>query len=208
MTTTYGTIATDSPPPSTAASNVETFTRAKDRLRSAVARRRRWSELVALRSLSFPSSFSDSLLRIRTNVAYFRSNYLIVILLILFLSLLWHPISLIVFLAVLLAWLFLYFLREAPLVVFGREIDDRIVIGVLSVLTIVFLLLTDVTVNVIVAVVIGVVVVVVHATVRRTDDLEPDVGEDEEAGTRVVYRGVGTGARLPLKDTASSSFTA
>lgn len=139
-------------------------------------------------------------------------NYAIIALLILFLSLLYHPISLLVFLLTMSAWLFLYFLRDAPLFVFGYNIDDRVVLAVLAVLTVVFLLLTDVTVNIVVALGVAVVVIVVHTVVRGTDDL-PDTavgGFEDESGARVAYnRGAGgLGDRLPLKDTASSSFSA
>ncbi len=123
------------------------------------------------RSLGLPSKFAEAISRIRTNVGYFRMNYSIIVLLILFLSLLWHPISLIVFIVMMAAWLFLYFLRDEPLEIFGRVIDDRVVMIVLAVLTVVFLLLTHATVNILVALLIGAVVVVVHAAVRKTDDL-------------------------------------
>ncbi|GAB2268324.1 PRA1 protein F2 [Dionaea muscipula] len=205
--TTYGTIPTAARPSPT--SNLETFSRAKERIRSGLGKRRPWMEMMAIHSFNLPSSFHDAVLRIRTNLSYFRTNYAIVVLLILFLSLLWHPVSLIVFLVMLAAWLFLYFLRDEPLVLFGRSLDDRIVLAVLSVLTLVFLFLTDVTVNILVALATGAVVVVVHAAVRRTDDLPAD-DFDDESGTKVVYRGVagvGQGARLPLKETASSSFS-
>ncbi|GMH18074.1 hypothetical protein Nepgr_019915 [Nepenthes gracilis] len=200
--TTYGTIPTATNP--SPAGNTGFVSLAKERIRSGLGKRRPWAEMVAIQSFSLPSSYNDAVLRVRTNLSYFRMNYSIVVLLVLFLSLLWHPISLIVFIIMMVAWLFLYFLRDQPLVLLGRAIDDRIVLVVLSVLTLLFLFLTSVTVNIVVSLVIGAVVVLLHAAVRRTDDLPPD-DFDDEAGTRVVYRGQGT--KLPLKDTASSSFT-
>lgn len=77
--------------------------------------------------------------------------------------------------------------------ILGRSIDDRIVMAVLAVLTIVLLFLTNVTVNILLSLSIGLVVVLVHSIVRITEDLFVD-GED--------------GARLRLRDAASSSFSA
>ncbi|TYI05174.1 hypothetical protein ES332_A10G070100v1 [Gossypium tomentosum] len=124
-----------------------------------------------IHSLNFPRTFSEAISRFRANLAYFRMNYAIIVLLILFLSLLWHPISLIVLIIMMALWLFLYFLRDEPLAIFNRTIDDRVVLVVLGVSTFLFLLLTDGTSNILVSVLIGAVVVLVHASLRRTGDL-------------------------------------
>ena len=136
--------------------------------------------MINFRSFKPPGSASDAISRIRANIFYFRMNYAIVVLLILFLSLLWHPISLIVFVVLMAAWLFLYFLRDEPLLIFGHLIDDRVVLIAMSVLTVVLLLLTHVTWNIVAAVLIGVVAVAAHAALRKTDDLFLD--EEETAG--------------------------
>ncbi|KAK8574877.1 hypothetical protein V6N13_033902 [Hibiscus sabdariffa] len=70
--------------------------------------------------------------------------------------------------------------RDEPLVVFSRTIDDRVVLVVLGVLTIVFLLLTDATPNILWSLFIGAAFVLVHASFRRTDDLY-----DEESGSLI-----------------------
>ncbi|PSR96906.1 PRA1 family protein [Actinidia chinensis var. chinensis] len=169
--TTYGTIPTSTPPGIT---NLEYISRAKERLKSGFGTRRGWKEMFNLHSIGFPRTFSDAIGRVRTNLAYFRVNYAVVVLLILFLGLLWHPISLIVFVVMMAAWLFLYFLRDEPMVVFGRTIDDRVVLILLSILTIVFLLLTHATANVLIALLIGAVIVLIHGASRKTDDLSTD----------------------------------
>ncbi|WCJ39559.1 PRA1 (Prenylated rab acceptor) family protein [Euphorbia peplus] len=168
--TQYGTIPTSSSPES-GSSSIEFITRAKERIKEGLGTRRPWKVMFNFRSLSLPRKLPDAVARLRANIAYFRMNYAIIVLMIVFLSLLWHPISMIVFIAMMAAWLFLYFLRDDALVIYGRLIDDRVVLVVLGVLTIVFLLLTQVTLNVVVSVVIGVVLVAVHGVVRKTDDL-------------------------------------
>ncbi|XP_027124447.1 PRA1 family protein F2-like [Coffea arabica] len=174
--TTYGTIPTSSGGGST---RLEYITRAKERIKEGLGTRRPWREMFNFHSIRLPPSFRDALARIKTNVSYFSMNYAIVVLVILFLSLLWHPISLIVFIVMMAAWLFLYFLRDEPLVIFGRLINDRVVLIVLSVLTIVLLLLTHATVNILVSLLIGAVVVLIHAALRKTEDLMLD---EEAAG--------------------------
>ncbi|XP_072964925.1 PRA1 family protein F3-like [Typha angustifolia] len=184
--TTYGTIPTSSSP--APSSSLDFISRAKERGRSALATRRPWRELVDRHAFGLPLSLGEAYLRIRTNMDYFAMNYAIVVLLVVFVSLIWHPISLIVFIATMVAWLFLYFLRDEPLVVFGRVIGDRIVLIVLSVVTLVLLLLTNATVNILVSLLVGLVLVAVHAAMRKTEDLYMD---EETAGPGRWYVPVG-----------------
>ncbi|XP_061346131.1 PRA1 family protein F3-like [Gastrolobium bilobum] len=174
--TTYGTIPTSSSP----STNLEFISRAKQRIKTGLGTRRPWKIMFNLRSFGLPGGVSDAISRIRVNIGYFQMNYAIIMLLVLFLSLLWHPISLIVFIVLMGAWLFLYFLRDEPLVVAGRLISDRVVLIVMALLTVVLLLLTGATLNILVAILIGAVLVVAHAAVRKTDDLFLD--EEEAAG--------------------------
>ncbi|KAI0524260.1 hypothetical protein KFK09_003625 [Dendrobium nobile] len=181
---TYGTI----PTASGESSPLDFISRAKARGQSALATRRPWREMVHLHAFSLPLSLGDSYLRIRTNAGYFAMNYAIVVLLIVFLSLLWHPISLIVFVVAMVAWLFLYFLRDEPITVLGRTINDLYILIALSVLTLVLLLLTDATANILISLLIAVVVVLLHALFRRTDDHFLD---EEAAGPGGWYAAIG-----------------
>ncbi|XP_073015521.1 PRA1 family protein F2-like [Primulina eburnea] len=173
--TNYGTIPTSSSP---SGGHIEYISRAKERIKSGLGTRRPWREMFSFHSLNLPKSFRDSISRVKTNAGYFRMNYAIIFLLIIFLSLLWFPISLIVFIVMLAIWLVLYFLRDEPLVICGRTISDKAVLIILSIVTLVVLLLTHATKNILVALAIAVVVVLIHAIVRKTDDLY----FDEEAG--------------------------
>ncbi|KAK7294331.1 hypothetical protein RJT34_17220 [Clitoria ternatea] len=178
-TTIYGTIPTSAPP------SLEYISRAKQRIKAGLGTRRPWKAMLNLRSLKVPGGgVAEAVSRVRVNVSYFRMNYAMVVLLILFLSLLWHPISMIVFLLLMAAWLFLYFLRDEPLVVLGRLVDDRLVLMVMAVMTVAVLLLTDATVNIVVAVAVGAAVVLAHAALRRTEDLF--LGEEEEPISNAV----------------------
>ncbi|KAI3921298.1 hypothetical protein MKW92_027306 [Papaver armeniacum] len=169
MATDHESVQTPILPESTG--GLQLLLRAKDRLRSDLATTRPWKELIKQEGFNIPSTFNDSISRIKINLAYFRMNYTILVLLSLFLSLLWHPVSLLVFVLMMSLWLFFYFLRDEPLVIVHRNIDDRVVLVVLSVFTILVLLLTHVTLNILISVSLSVVLVLVHAGLRKNEDL-------------------------------------
>ncbi|XP_051152574.1 PRA1 family protein F3-like [Andrographis paniculata] len=159
MSTTYGTIPTGrsgAPPPSDLPSS-----------RSVMLARRPWREMVT--SLSLPRSVGAAAERSRANAAYFHVNYSIIVLFALFVSLLWHPVSLVVFLATMAAWLFLYFLRDDQIVLCGYAVEERVVLVVLSIFTVCLLLMTHAAVF-LVGAAVGLLLVAAHAVVRNTGD--------------------------------------
>ncbi|KAL8254428.1 hypothetical protein R6Q59_032649 [Mikania micrantha] len=185
----YGTI------PNTAAATASTglppqsppktlISRARYHTEKFIAKRRPWREFFNHTTITPPRSYDEGKRRIKQNLNYFRVNYAMVNLLILFLSLIFQPISMITFLIVFIGWFFLYFFRDPqnPVVIFSYVFDDRVVLMALSLLTLIALAFTDVEVILLVAVVVGAVVVVVHAGIRSTDDLfldEQDPGNGD-----------------------------
>ncbi|KAL2535732.1 PRA1 family protein F2 [Forsythia ovata] len=152
-------------------------------MQSIFATRRPWRELFSHpASYSIPHGFSEFTLRLKRNLNYFRVNYAMIMLSILFLSLLWHPISLIVFVIVFVFWFLLYFFRDEPIVLFNRTVDDRVVLIVLGIVTIVSLIFTGVWLNIVVSILIGLVILVLHAVFRITEDLFLDEDEVADGG--------------------------
>ncbi|KAL0426200.1 UNVERIFIED_CONTAM: PRA1 family protein B4 [Sesamum latifolium] len=145
------------------------FSGISETVRSGLANRRPWPELLDRSAFSKPESLSEATLRIRKNYNYFRINYLAVISAVLAVSLLTNPFSLILLAALLASWLFLYLFRQSsdpPLTVFGRQFSDRETLLFLIVSTIVVIFLTSVGSILVSAFMVGIGIVCLHGALR------------------------------------------
>ncbi|XP_022925999.1 PRA1 family protein F3-like isoform X3 [Cucurbita moschata] len=84
----------------------------------------------------------------------------------------------------------------------GRAVDDRLVMVVLSLVTVALLFFTHATKNIIISMSIGVVMVFVHGALKGSEDIFSldEEGLSECAGGRGVIK-------MPLKHAASASFS-
>ncbi|KAG8377076.1 hypothetical protein BUALT_Bualt09G0130800 [Buddleja alternifolia] len=149
-------------------------------VRSGLANRRPWPEVLDRSAFSKPESISDATVRIRKNYNYFRINYLTVITAVLAISLLTNPFSLILLAGLLAAWLFLYLFRQSsdpPVTVFGRQFSDRETLLFLIVSTVVVIFLTSVGYVLVSALMVGVAIVCTHGAFRAPEDLFLDEQE-------------------------------
>ncbi|XP_009391697.2 PRA1 family protein B2-like [Musa acuminata AAA Group] len=150
------------------------LSRLSDSARRSLAHRRPWSELLDRTAFARPDSLSDAASRLRKNLAYFRVNYLALLAAALALSLLSHPFSLLLLLALLAAWAFLYLFRPAdapPLVLFRRPFSDREVLAGLVLITLLVVFLTSVGSLIVSALTVGAAIVCVHGAFRLPEDL-------------------------------------
>ncbi|KMZ73748.1 Prenylated rab acceptor family protein [Zostera marina] len=164
-------------------------------LRGSLSNRRPWSELLDRSAFCRPDSLTDATSRIRKNLSYFRTNYSILLALVLAFSLLSHPFSLLLLLSLLAAWCFLYLFRpsDPPLVIVGRQFSERETLAGLVVVTVIVVFLTSVGSVVMSAVGVGVAVVCVHGAFRLPEDLFMDY-EEVSGGSGMGGVGVGTGS--------------
>lgn len=171
---------TTAPPATTAPTAAGAFlSRILEGTSNALSQRRPWPELVDHNSLAKPSSTAEAVARIRKNWAYFRVNYLLVLSGVLAFSLLSNPLSFFLLLGLLGGWIFLYLLRREPLILFDRTYGDREVLGILAVLTVVIVFMTNVGSVLVSALMIGLAMVCAHGAFRVPEDLFLD--EEEPA---------------------------
>ncbi|KAK7344051.1 hypothetical protein VNO77_13279 [Canavalia gladiata] len=152
----------------------------KEAGQTVISTRRPWSQFLDLSALSLPSSLSEATTRLSYNLTFFIFNYALLLFLIFLLSLIYHPLTIVLFLIVFAAWYFLYFSRDnEPLNFFNLvTLDDRILLLILGVLSVVVLLSTGVLLNLVVSMAVGAAVVCLHGALRSTEDL---VGDDQES---------------------------
>ncbi|GMH29106.1 hypothetical protein Nepgr_030949 [Nepenthes gracilis] len=155
-----------------------------DQVRNGFAQRRPWAELVDRSAFTKPESLSEAVQRVRKNYSYFRVNYLSFVALVLAFSLLSHPGSLIILLALVAAWIFLYLFRpsDPPLVLFGRTFSERETLGILIVFSAIVVFLTSVGSVLISALMVGSAIVCAHGAFRVPEDLFLDEQVPEATG--------------------------
>ncbi|XP_076886186.1 PRA1 family protein D-like [Bidens hawaiensis] len=131
-----------------------------------------FDDFLSLSSLSLPLSFPELSHRIQNNLHTFHTNYLFISLLIFLLTLITHPLTFFLFLAIILPSFHFLFNRHEPLIVFGFEFGQRFIAIVLAVVVIFALTVTHIWWNVFLSVLISAAVVLLHASLRTPDDVE------------------------------------
>lgn len=175
------------------------ITRVSSTLRQGFSYRRPWSELVDRSSLSRPDTLAEAYSRIRKNFSYFRVNYLTLIAIALAVSLATHPFSLLVLFGLLASWSFFYLFRPAdqPVVLFGRTFADRETLGILALLTIFVVFLTNVGSLLISTLMVGLAIVCAHGAFRVPEDLFLDEQEPINTGFLSFLGGAAASAAAP-----------
>ena len=178
------TVGAQSQPPIATPAFRAFLSRFSSSIRYGFSQRRPWYELLDRSSLARPDSLSDAYSRIRKNFTYFRVNYVSLLALVLALSLLTHPFSLLVLLSLLGAWAFLYLFRpsDQPLVILGRTFSHAETLVGLVVLTVVVVFVSSVGSLLISALLIGFSIVCAHGAFRVPEDLFLDDQEPANAG--------------------------
>ncbi|KAJ0561083.1 putative prenylated rab acceptor P [Helianthus annuus] len=182
VSTTKTTPSEDSQPPVATPAVRAFINHISNTVRSGLSDRRPWSELVDRTTFSKPESITDATTRIRKNYSYFRVNYFTVVAIVIGISLLTNPVSLVTLLVLLSAWIFLYLFRptDPPLVILGRAFSERETLGLLVVLSIVVIFLTSVGYILMSATLVGTGIVCAHGAFRAPEDLFLD--EQEPGG--------------------------
>ncbi|KAL8048072.1 hypothetical protein ABFX02_07G040200 [Erythranthe guttata] len=131
---------------------------------------RPWPLFLDLSALSLPISVSESTYRLTQNLRFFLPNYAVITLLIFVVTLVTRPLPLILFLCISAAWVYLVLWRDEPLSVFDFEIDQKIIVGFLAVLTLVALFWTKTWSKLFVSVIVGAAIVLFHGVLRAPED--------------------------------------
>ncbi|CAO2820168.1 unnamed protein product [Amaranthus hypochondriacus] len=192
---TIPTTAQSSDPPIATPAFRAFITRIHDQIKDGLAQRRPWAELVDRSAFSKPESIADATTRIRKNYSYFRVNYLAFLAIVLLFSLFSHPFSLLTLASLFAAWSFFYLFKPAdrPVVLFGRTFSDRETLGILIIMSIFVVFLTNVGSVLMSALVVGAAIVCAHGAFRAPEDLFLDDQDSAGQSTGLLsFLGVAT----------------
>ncbi|KAI3517482.1 hypothetical protein L1887_16697 [Cichorium endivia] len=197
ISTTQSTTTTQPNPVATSALR-SFFSRLSSSLRQSFSQRRPWYELIDRSTLARPESFSEATSRIRKNFSYFRVNYTALLAFVIALSLLTHPLSLLVLLCLLAAWIFLYLFRPSdnPLILCGRTFSDRETLVLLVLSSVIVVFLTNVGSLMISALLIGLAILCIHGAFKVPEDLFLDDQEPPNAGFLSFLGGAASSAAV------------
>ncbi|KAL3626373.1 hypothetical protein CASFOL_029922 [Castilleja foliolosa] len=135
---------------------------------------RPWPLFLNFSALSLPISFSESTYRLSHNFRFFLPNYVVLTLIVFLLTLITRPLSLILFVCIFSTWAYLIFWRDDQLTVFNYDVDQKIIVGFLVVMTLVGLLWTGVWFRVFMALIAGALILVFHGVLRAPEDSMED----------------------------------
>jgi hypothetical protein len=165
------------------------ITHVSETAKLALAQKRPWSEMFDKNSFAKPENLSEALTRIRKNLGYFRVNYLMFLLSVVAVSLVTHLGSLMTLLIIVGGWGYLYMVRRDPLVVWGRTFNEREIFVIMTVLTVIGFLMTNVAALILSASLFGGAVIGAHGAFRAPDDLFLD--DQETSGGFLSFLGTG-----------------
>ncbi|GMH43551.1 hypothetical protein BSKO_11473 [Bryopsis sp. KO-2023] len=172
------------------------FGRAKEYAGQTFSQRKPWTELLDRNSISRPENVSEATARLRKNLAYFRINYMIIVILTLALCIAFNPQSLLVLCVVSAAWGYVFIVRTSPLSIGGRTISEREkLLGMTAISFVTLFFLTSVGAVLFSALCLGATVIALHGAVRVPDDLFTD--EVVEGGSIWSAITGGGGATIP-----------
>lgn len=139
---------------------------------SSAAVVRPWQQFVNTAALSLPISLSEATYRLSQNINFFFPNYALLTLLVFLLTLITRPLTLLFFLCIFSAWIYLLLARsiDDPFTVFGFDIDHKIVIAFLSLMTLVAIFWTHVWFKLFIGLIVAVAIVFVHAVLMAPED--------------------------------------
>lgn len=149
--------------------------KAKEYAGQTFSQRKPWTELLDRNSIARPENLAEATARIRKNLAYFRINYLIIVLVTLALCIAFNPGALLVLCVVAAAWGYVFIVRTTPLTIAGRTLSEREkLLGMTALSFVTLFFLTSVGAILFSALCLGVTVIALHGAVRVPDDLFTD----------------------------------